>query len=81
MGYPKNGIVYSVEPFVQGIVPIVGRASASSRGRLLWHQYNERQDGSYAWDHFKTVGTGWNGLRQVFDGRGGTSADPKVRVW
>ena len=71
MSLPPDGVIYSIDPFVAATVPAVGRATAARGGQLMWHRFSGIRDGSVTWDHRKTVGTGWGGLKQVFDGRGG----------
>ena len=66
MSLPTDGVLYTVPPFVQS----TQRGVPSHGGELLWHRYVD-QHGRITWDHLRTVGTGWSGMNQVFDGRDG----------
>ena len=71
MSNPVGGVIYTIEPFVEATVPVSGRVHPAHGGRLLWHRFAEQPSGRIVWNQESTVGTGWGGLKQVFDGRGG----------
>ena len=77
-----DGIIYAIEPFVEATVHALGGTTPASGGNLRWYRHLGRDDGSFRWEGPKKVGTGWNGLEQVFSGGDGIiyAVDPFVEA-
>jgi hypothetical protein len=81
-----QGIIYVVTPVVEARLPIgIGAGMGghpASGGDLMWCRHDGRDDGSFAWQGPKKVGTGWGELKQVFSGGDGIiyGVDPVVKA-
>jgi hypothetical protein len=63
-----DGIIYAIEPVVEAGLTREGEVVPASGGRLRWARHLGREDGSFRWEDFKTVGTGWGHFTHVFSG-------------
>lgn len=61
-----DGIIYAVTPKVHEERHRTGGTVASSGGDLVWYRHLGHSDGSFRWEGPKTVGIGWDGLKEVF---------------
>jgi hypothetical protein len=66
-----DGIIYAITPVVEASVHITGETTPASGGDLWWYRHVGREDGSFAWEGPKKVGTGWGELEHVFSGGNG----------
>ena len=63
-----DGILYGIEPVVEGVVHAVGGSTRAHGGDLRWYRHLGHADGTFRWEGPKKVGTGWGGLRLAFSG-------------
>jgi hypothetical protein len=61
-----DGVIYVVEPSVEALVHAEGGTTPAHGGNLLWYRHLGYADGTFRWQGPQKVGTGWNGLRDVF---------------
>lgn len=66
--YGGDGIIYAIKPIIEEQVHIVGKTTPRSGGELLWAKHLGRMDGTFRWQDFKIVGTGWSNFERVFYG-------------
>jgi hypothetical protein len=86
---PK-GIIYAVTPVVPATLPTgtgtgIGSGTGghpASGGDLTWAHHIGREDGRFAWEGPKKVGSGWSGFEHVFSGGDGIiyGIDPVVKA-
>lgn len=74
--FAGDGVIYGVEPRDEGSVPLVGRATLPSGGRLFWYRHLGRDNGTNRWAGPRKVGDDWGGLERVFAEGDGSPARP-----
>jgi hypothetical protein len=66
-----DGVIYAIERVVDAGLSQDGKVKPASGGRLRWARHVGHQDGTFRWEDFKTVGTGWGDFTHVFWGGDG----------
>jgi len=66
-----DGVIYAVDPIVEGSVPMIGRTPPRTGGHLYWYRHTGREDGSVRWEGPEVVGHGWGNFKHVFSGGDG----------
>ena len=66
-----DGIIYAVDRVVEGVVPMVGKATPTTGGRLYWYRHMGRADGTFEWQGPNIVARGWGDFTHVFYGGDG----------
>jgi hypothetical protein len=68
-----DGVIYAVDPVVEGSIHATGGSTTASGGDLWWFRHEGRNDGSFRWtdNHGRKVGSGWGSFQRVFSGGDG----------